>query len=409
MKTLWLVVLWLSTLLIALVGGWSVMYRVSYVVLMLVVISWAWAFIGVRTLAVERRTRTQRAQVGGYFEEWVAVDNTGYIPKPWVEIRSESSLAEHAVRRGVFLGPKARRSWTLRTPCTMRGKFTLGDIVVATGDPFGLFQREVRYPSETTVLVYPRTVEFATPGHIPGQLPGGAQQKGHVPFVTPTAAGVRDYQPADPYNRIHWPSTARIGRLMVKEFELDPFADVWVILDLNRYVHVGSGPDSTEEYAVTVAASLARHFLMQNRSVGLLAQGEVLQPDRGMRQLMKVLELLAVVRADRWPTLTELMAAESMRLNRLSTILLVTPSVDLEWVGACQLLTQRGVSVLVALIESSTFGGSVGSIDVVGSLAAASLPTYLVKRGEPLEGLLAQPELATLASPANLAAFRGPR
>ena len=262
MKTFALLLLWLGTVVIALVGGWSVMYRVSYVVLLLIVLSWAWAFIGSRTLAVERRNRAQRAQVGGYFEEWVAVDNTWYLPKPWVEIRSDSSLSDHEVRRGFFLGPRARRSWTLRTLCTSRGKFTLGDIVVSTGDPFGLFQRQVRIGSEVTVIIYPRTVDFMTPGHIPGQLPGGAQQRGYVPFVTPTVAGVRDYQPSDSYNRIHWPSTARMGHLMSKEFELDPFADIWVVLDLHRFAHYGQGAESTEEYAVTVAASLAReHYV----------------------------------------------------------------------------------------------------------------------------------------------------
>lgn len=391
MVTLALVGLWVATLLIALVGGWSVMYRVSYVVLFLAVVSWVWAFVAARSITVERKIRSQRAQVGGYFEEWVAVDNTSYVPKPWVELRSESTLAAHAVRRGFFLGPKARRTWTLRSECTLRGKFTLGDIIVTTGDPFGLFRRDVRFPSATTVVVYPRTVDFLAAGRIPGELPGGAQQRGHVSYPTPTAAGVRDYQPFDPYNRIHWPTTARMRRLMVKEFELDPFSDVWVVLDLNRSTHVGRGAESTEEYGVTVAASLARHFLMQNRSVGLLAQEEVLPPDRGTRQLTKILELLAVVRADRWETLAQLLAAESLRLNRLTTVVVVTPSVEPDWVAACQHLVHRSVSLLTVLIESATFGSGVGAIDVVGSLAAASIPTFLVKRGEPLEELLARP------------------
>ena len=392
MRTAGIVVLWLATLLIAFVGGWSIMYRISYVVLLLGVLSWLWTLVSARTLTVERRSRTQRAQVGGYFEEWVAVDNTWFLPKPWVEIRSDSNLSEHEVRRGFFLGPRARRSWTLRTQCTSRGKFTLGDIVVSTGDPFGLFQRQVRFPSAATVVVYPKTVDFVTPGHIPGQLPGGAEQKGYVPFVTPTASGVRDYQPSDPFSRIHWPTTARVGHLMVKEFELDPFSDVWIVLDLDRHVHYGQRQESTEEYSVTVAASLARHFLMQNRSVGLLAQREVLPPDRGIRQLTKVLELLAVVHADRWESLTEMVSAESTRISRLATVFVVTPSTSADWVNVCQHLEERNVKVLVALIESATFGSGVAAIDVVGSLAAATIPTYLVKRGEPLEALLTQPQ-----------------
>jgi uncharacterized protein (DUF58 family) len=186
---------------------------------------------------------------------------------------------------------------------------------------------------------------------------------------------------------------------MVKEFELDPFSDIWVVLDLDGRWHYGHGPESTEEYSVTAAASLAKHFLMQNRSVGLLAQREVLPPDRGIRQLTKVLELLAVVRTDHRESLTELLSAESMRLSRLATLVVVTPSVDGSWVTVCQHLAERSVKVLVALVESATFGSGIAAIDVVGSLAAASVPTYLVKRGEPLEALLTQPQETGARSP----------
>jgi uncharacterized protein (DUF58 family) len=396
LKTIALIALGLGSLVIALTGGWSVMYRVTYILAALLAISSAWAYLGAKTLSVDRRVRAQRAQVGGYFEEWVAVDNTSWLPKPWAEIQSQSNLGSHAVRKGFALGPKARRSWTIHTDCTIRGKFKLGDIVVTTGDPFGLFQRRVQFPSETTVLIYPKTVDFVTPPNIPGQLPGGARQSGHVHYVTPTASSVREYQPSDAFNRIHWPTTARTGKLMVKEFELDPFADVWIAIDFHREVHAGRGAESTEEYAVTVGASFARYFLMQNRSVGVLTQHEVIPPDRGTRQLTKILELLAVARADRWQSFEEMLSAESMRLNRLATLVAVTPSMDPSWVEVTEHLVERGVDVMVSLIESSTFGGGARSIETVGALAAANIPTYLVKRGEPLENLLISPVVGHL-------------
>lgn len=392
MKALGLAALWLATLVIALTGGWSVMYRVSYVVLLLILVSWAWAYVGARSLAVQRRTRTEHAQVGGFFEEWIAVDNTSLLPKPWLEVRSRSDLAGHSVGQGLFLGPRARRTWLMRTQCESRGKFTVGDIICTTGDPFGLFQRNQRFGSEATVVVYPRTVTFVGPAQIPGQLPGGAQQAGYVPFVTPMASGVREYQPSDPYHRIHWPSTARTGRMMVKEFELDPYADVWIVLDLHGQVHRGTGPESTEEYAVTVAASLMQHFLFEGRAVGLLGQGEFLPPDRGPRQINKSLELLALARANRRESLADTLAAESPRLNRHATTCVVTPSTDGSWVTVCQELMYRGVRTMAVVLEPSTFGPGPAATDVVGRLRAATIPTYLVKRGEPLEGLLAQPQ-----------------
>ena len=42
----------------------------------------------------------------------------------------------------------------------------------------------------------------------------------------------------------------------VKMFELDPASDIWIILDLEKGVHVGEGDESTEEYSIRIAASL---------------------------------------------------------------------------------------------------------------------------------------------------------
>jgi uncharacterized protein (DUF58 family) len=179
---------------------------------------------------------------------------------------------------------------------------------------------------------------------------------------------------------------------MVKEFELDPSSDVWVVLDLDAGVQAGAGSESTEEYAVTIAASLARRFLEVNRSVGMIAVGEyheVLPADRGDRQLLHVLESLAVVRAAGTASLAEVLAAESIRFGRNATLVVITPSTATNWVTGLQLLQQRGIRSLAILVEAGTFGGAGDSLHVVSSLAAAEIPTHLIKQGEPIAPALA--------------------
>ena len=67
-----------------------------------------------------------------------------------------------------------------------------------------------------------------------GDLPGGAATQRRTHYVTPNASGVREYFWGDSFNRIAWSTTARTGKLMVKEFELDPTTDVWVLVDLQQ-------------------------------------------------------------------------------------------------------------------------------------------------------------------------------
>jgi uncharacterized protein (DUF58 family) len=290
----------------------------------------------------------------------------------------------------------------MRTICTRRGRFSLGPVWVTSGDPFGIFRSSRQLTDGATIVVYPRALPLPHFGRVPGELPGGSLQGVRVPFSTPNINSVRDYRPGDAFNRIHWPTTARTTRLMVREFELDPTADVWIVLDLHAEEHAGTGMESTEEYAVTAAASLARHLLDQGRAVGLVSQTATLPADRGPRQAERILEVLALVKASSTLTLSALLSAETSRFARSSTLIVITPSTAESWARFCQALTGRGVNTAAVLIEAATFGLAPSTLLLVSSLAAAHITTYLVKRGDRLEHALSSPRLAMRSRPWSL-------
>jgi uncharacterized protein (DUF58 family) len=393
-----LIAVWLVCLTIALAGAWNAMWILVYVFGLLLLASYAWAELNVGGLELRRRHRARRVQVGDEFVEQAILEATPgltqWLPRLWLELHDRTDLPGHHLDRVLTLGPVGHRVWELRSVCVQRGRFTLGPVWVTSGDPFGLFRASRPLSVGTPIVVYPRTVDLARFGSVPGHLPGGSLQGARVQFTTPNVATVRDYRPGDAFSRIHWPTTARTGRLMVREFELDPAADIWIVLDLGRDVQAGSGPESTEEYAVTVAASLAKLFLNQGRSVGMVSQQATLPADRGPRQLERLLEILAVVRATSHLALATMLAAETSRFTRSSTLVVISPSVAEEWVGFCEALAGRAVSTLGVLIEAATFGPAPSPLLLVSSLAAAHIPTYLVKRGEPLEQALATPRTA---------------
>ncbi len=389
-----LALVWLFVAGMAVVGDWDVMYRLAYGLLLLGAACWVWAHLNVRWTTFRRHSRGLRAQVGGPFEERVELQNRSWLPKPWIEIVDHSTLTGHSISRALAMGPWERRADSARSTCRQRGKFQIGPVHLVSGDPFGLFRATREVAGESTVIVYPAIVELPAFGSLPGELSGGSVQGERVHFTTPNVASVRDYVPGDSFNRIHWKTTARSGRLVVKEFELDPFSDLWLVLDLDRAVHAGRGPESTEEYAVTACAALANRFLNEHRAVGLITQGQLLSPDRGPRQLNKVLELLAVVRTVSGEPLHELLIAEDSRFGRMASVVAITPTTEEAWVAHCRTLSNRGVFTSAVLVEGSTFADAPASILLVASLAAASIPLYLVKRGEPLAAALAQPRLA---------------
>jgi len=150
---------------------------------------------------------------------------------------------------------------------------------------------------------------------------------------------------------------------------------------------------TTEEYGVTIAASLARHFIRLNRAVGLVAYGqhrEIAQADRGDRQLTKLLEILAVIKARGKIPIGDVAAVETSHFSRDTTAVVITPSTDMGLADVLRTLRRRGIRAIVVLIEASTFGPAESSLTLLAELIASDIPAYLVKCGQPLEEALSQ-------------------
>jgi uncharacterized protein (DUF58 family) len=412
-----LVFLTVAVVTIGQLTKWSVADHIALALLVITVVCWIWTRRSLSGVSVVRRSGPGRAQVGQTLQETLAVRNAGRLGKLWVELLDRSSLPGHDPGRVVGVPGRSAVEWDTRTICVRRGRYHLGPIEIRSGDPLGIFTSRIEYPDTPEVIIYPAVVEMREVIVPEGALSGGSALERRTPHVTTNVAGVRDYIPGDAFNRISWSATARLGRIMVKEFDLDPTADVWVVLDLDRGPHRlatrsvnwapdarGNWPaeawlDSTEEYAVTVAASLAQRFLQEGRNVGLIASGahlETIPPDRSDRQFVKILESLAVVRADGELPLAELLAAEGRRFGRHDYMMVVTPSMEERWVAALAEIAQRGVRVSAILIEPETFGAGPSSLLTVSGLAAARIPAFLVKYGEPIAHAFSSPALTLL-------------
>lgn len=404
-RVIWL--LFLVTVVGALSSGRSLWWSFAGALFTLIVISVAWAWVSVNWVRLRRRTLTRAAQAGQTFEEEFILYNLSRIPKLWLEVRDYSTLPGHAASRVTgLIGPKQWRGWRTHTLCRERGRYNLGPIVVRSGDPLGIYQMERAIHRVHSILVYPATEdlrEFPLPA---GQLPGGDALRRRTHYVTTNAAGVRDYMNGDGINRIHWPITMKRYRLTVKEFELDPMADLWILLDLQRDVHITAYtvhadaaqpftlPPATEEYAISIAASITRHFLRQERAVGLIAYSrrrEALASDHGERQYGKLMEMLSVLRAEGDVPFHRVLRAESPSLSRGSTVIAISPSTDSSWTGVAQHMTRAGLRLVAIVIDAQSFGGTESCAPVVGALAEAGAIVRVVRRGDSLASAIQQP------------------
>jgi uncharacterized protein (DUF58 family) len=372
-----------TTLGLAIATGHWMFYRSTYVLGALVPVCLIWARLNLRGLEVTVERGADRLQVGQQTDATVRLKSRSIFTKLWLELEDQSDMPGEPPRTVVTIPAKSNRNWKAAIACNRRGYFNVGPVKITTGDPFGLFRfsREFGQPQE--LLVLPRAEELPYFWSPTAQLPGDGAVRKRTHYVTPNASGIREYYSGDSYNRIHWRSTARLGRLMVKTFEMDPTSNIWVVVDMHAAALAGHDDESTEEYSVRVATSLAHHFLQAERMLGLMAHGDerlTLDPARGARQYGRILETLAVARADGGDTIAEVLAREARTFGRNTTLILVTSSLDEEWLASLQEIIHHGTRTAVVFVDPESFGGP-SAQNMIALLSATGILTYVVRQG----------------------------
>lgn len=140
-------------------------------------------------------------------------------------------------------------------PTRRRGALPLGPITVDRLDPLGLLRRPQAYGSAETLWVHPR-VHPTKPLPVGVVLDYEGRLADSAPRGTVTFSSLRDYVPGDDPRQIHWRSTARTGKLIVREHVDTSEPTVTVVLDTRL-----DGPvlESAVEVAASVAVGSERH------------------------------------------------------------------------------------------------------------------------------------------------------
>jgi uncharacterized protein (DUF58 family) len=349
------------------------LFYLLYLAILVIGGSYVLVRLGLTDLEAGYAVSQLHGHVGDKLRVTYTLRNASRIAKLWLEIHNPTTLPGGLPGRAITLAGNSERSWLIRIPLARRGHFRIEPLHIRTGDPFGFFEASATVGQGVSVVVYPRLEPLPR-----WRLPAAAIEGSQVSPVrtlqtTPLVTTIRPYAPGDSMNRIHWKSTARHGEIQVKEFDLEQTADAWIVLDLQRGIQTGKGDESTVEAAVRAAASIADKALQENRSVGMtvnVGRTAFLPPDRGSRQHLKIMQLLASVDADGSAPLVETLIATVGRLRRGLTAVIITPSLDPSWVRPLAALRTRGVACVVLTLDAAAY-----------DRAANPPPTFTVEGG----------------------------
>jgi len=254
-----------------------------------------------------------------------------------------------------------------------RGVYRIKEACLETTDLLGIFEFTRTIPDfRLELVVYPEVYPL-------GRFDlSGAWHWGEAGTPSRTRAGesvefygVREYRSGDEPRRIHWPTTARTGRLSVMEFEDIPARGLVVITDCELGTDLGSRGLSTLDCAARAAASLAALACQEGAPFNLVAAGAEDCSARlpaGSRSATPVFEALARMRADGGSGIDGVCAAAAQRLGTSGSVFLLTSRSDATLVGAVTVLLAAGAAptVLIFRPTSARDGGAMASLAIRG-------------------------------------------
>jgi uncharacterized protein (DUF58 family) len=163
------------------------------------------------------------------------------------------------------------REHYLLTPAR-RGEFRLGPFYLYGGDPFGFYKCWCKIEEHTPLLVLPNPVpfHFTRPGST-SQLAQDELETVPLSGESNEFMGVREYAEGESMRRVHWRSTARMGKLISRQYEKNVAASISALLLADDRMLTGSGSETPLEYSITMIASLGQATLSERFHFSYLA------------------------------------------------------------------------------------------------------------------------------------------
>ena len=260
----------------------------------------AWRRLALGAVSYRRRLKYRRGFPGEQVGLEVAIENRKALPLAWLRTSDrwppeigpsdesiltrihhagEASLDLVVVMRGY---ERIRRHYQLLL--RRRGIFNIGPAAAISGDPFGLFQSECLVQPAQQLVVFPEILPSRELG-LPPDDPFGERKSRRCLFEDATQTiGVRDYLPGDSLRRMHWPATARTGRLQTRVYQPVSGLDLVVCLNASTYPRhwEGTNPPLLEAL-VRAAASIVKEAYDLGYRVGLISNGSIAHSDRPFR------------------------------------------------------------------------------------------------------------------------------
>lgn len=387
-RFLWLLAL--ACFLVAWNRGLDLLYGLIALVLAIVLVSWLLPWLALRRVRIDRRQQGA-ARAGGA----VTLAYSVRTPRPCHHLvlaeKLPCSTADGAQVRHLA-SVRDGTAFTIRFGCDRRGVFDARELAIGSAWPFGLVELMRSRPTRCRLTVLPKTFRIRSLPVLRTDLDSieGANTTAR-PASDHEFAGVREYRFGDSLRHVHWSASARHQCLIVREYESRDRPHLLVVVDARAGSDIGQAPESTFEYAVSIAGSLIEHAIEQHVGLDLYIDGQpplALTIPPGATSALVYLERLAPIRAEGRRPFAGVVAEAMGRYSHAGALITIRNRAIRNQICADAVSGARD-GHLDILINETSFDGHAGKEPDGWREEASGTHTLLVNRTSDLQGLFA--------------------
>ncbi len=372
----------LAVVVAAMMTSESDLLRVGVLLVALPLLS---ALVVARTryrLSSRRRLGAARTAAGQEASVTLRLENISRLPTGLLLVEDKVPYVLGSRPRFVLdrVEPRGRREVSYVVRSDVRGRYALGPLSIRLTDPFGMCELQRSFAARDTLVVTPPVAALPSIA-LSGEWTGSGESRSRsLASAGDDDAGIRDYRQGDDLRRVHWRSTARLDKVMVRREEQPWQARASMLLDSRSSAHGGEGPGSSFEWAITASAAIGVHLLKHGYHVRLTTDtGATLAgTDAGLDGAGDVegsmLDALAVVTTSNHTSLADA-GATLRRTGGDGLLVAVLGDLDPEETRLLSRLRHGSTAAIAVMLDTDTWsvGGSRPRARTSGHVGAAAL------------------------------------
>ena len=259
----------------------TILFKLAYFFLLFHFIIKYYHYSTLKNLKISHHLKNDHLFFNEEIKTIIEVENNSFLPILWFKLEEylPGKLTTLEEQHLSYFKAGEKKEWSFQLRAKKRGLYKIGPLKWEMGDFLG-YQLTKGQLEELEVYIYPKIMDLEELG-LASRIPFGNSKWPQPIYKDPYRnAGIREYQPSDRLNKIHWKATAKTGELKSRKNESTVSIDTALVLNMSQKDYGLSFLERKTELAVTAAASMAYYLNRAGHSYKFLSNAVISGKDK---------------------------------------------------------------------------------------------------------------------------------